>query len=70
VAVFNGSIAVGALVGSLAVQTAGIGAVTWIGAAAAGLALAVVLISRSSKNAASSLPNNQSTNEEKPTMKG
>jgi predicted MFS family arabinose efflux permease len=46
VTVFNGAIALGALAGSLSVQAAGVGAVTWIGAIAAGLALVVVLAGR------------------------
>ncbi|MDH6679403.1 putative MFS family arabinose efflux permease [Rhodococcus sp. LBL1] len=43
VAVFNASIALGALTGSLAVESAGIAAVTWLGAALVGIALLTVV---------------------------
>lgn len=45
VSVFNGSIALGALAGSLAVSSVGIAALTWIGAALAASALLALILS-------------------------
>lgn len=46
VAVFNASIALGALIGGLAVETAGVVTVTWLGATLVGFGLTVVLFGR------------------------
>lgn len=43
VAVFNASIALGALTGSLAVESAGVASVTWLGAALVGIGLLIVI---------------------------
>lgn len=51
VAVFNGSIALGALTGGVAVESAGIAAVTWLGAALVGTGLvAVAAFSRNTES--------------------
>lgn len=52
VSVFNGSIALGALAGSLAVSSVGIAALTWIGAALAASALLALILSPNTTPAA------------------
>jgi len=50
VAVFNASIALGALTGSFAVESAGIAAVTWLGAALVGIGLVVAMFGTNATN--------------------